>query len=1086
MEFFERAHGIRNTSSKDRKSNESKKMQLKQMLFGYKAKDNKLIQRSTELQNDYEDSISVSGYSDLNITNSSYENENDALIINEKSTKCDNVMVSSDTDDKASENSYKINELSDNKSFQPVVRSDIESNDKVSEELYDDESVQSVISTDHESNERDDIVSDESNDYEQEDSSHLDSELSNDFDMNEYVDNSDLEITDSETSIVISGLKLSDSDNSEFDADRQLAHKIQEKLQIKSKTQQNKNKYSIELEDNDIPKGPVTKERCFNLQTQELLSGNDKDLTTQLKNNKRKRKDTTALKENDVAKGPISKEKCIKIQEEQKLPVSREELMQKRMNKRKHKEKYTIELDEKQRHKHKYNIILEDANCAGPVNIESISEDENAQFPISKIDLSTHHSELSSDELIEEEFDEDKLNYEETNDGNQSDDIDMVMSPAYVSITASDMPIQRLDDIIGEYKYSTIRNLPSEISNIISTDNSGFFIDENTNAVVEMVDDDVSSLIPELDDTPKLKEVDEGTAKETTNKTFMTSASAESEISDKEESISNVNVSDTFKVYYGTEGCIITLRHPAELYVQGKVKITSLAGTNEIFGYKLDKKCYEIFAPYYNFAQCIKTIESDNNYFGLFSKLTALGLTVAEAEDIVTNVGEYNGVLLLQKLSCNPIDFVAKNFQITSMFKCNKPVEPYFSKACKLLDCSLFSTRPFKSFGEHPSWCEAHELAMNKYSRGLVCGSKRTGKSTYVRYQVNKLLAHGPVLVVDLDPGQSLFTVAGSVSATVVTAPLFGPSFTHLKKPELMLNIGMINTLDNTKLYASAVQSLITFCHNNRAFKQMPWIVNTMGMTNSVGLKFITLIITLLQPTYILQYESMEENLNFETLLTPTNVKELYEEYRNQKLFRNVTYPEDLDYFFVIAAGTDSPHMKKKTFSLSPKDERYLNFLAYFSQLVVRGESLLRITPYVVSLRDLCIATNVVVRREHVMQVLNGKLVALCQQSPDKVALFKLTDKPLRCVGHGLIRGIDWDKGLLYVITPVQSAELGGVDTVLYADWAPELVWHESQLPLGTPLPYRTSTADKQLMSTPRRRFTNPLQVLKMAGGVPN
>lgn len=70
-----------------------------------------------------------------------------------------------------------------------------------------------------------------------------------------------------------------------------------------------------------------------------------------------------------------------------------------------------------------------------------------------------------------------------------------------------------------------------------------------------------------------------------------------------------------------------------------------------------------------------------------------------------------------------------------------------------------------------------------------MCGGKGAGKSTYVRYQVNKLLAHGPVLVVDLDPGQSLFTVAGSVSATVVTAPLLGPSFTHLRKPELLVFI---------------------------------------------------------------------------------------------------------------------------------------------------------------------------------------------------------------------------------------------------------------------------------------------------------
>lgn len=63
----------------------------------------------------------------------------------------------------------------------------------------------------------------------------------------------------------------------------------------------------------------------------------------------------------------------------------------------------------------------------------------------------------------------------------------------------------------------------------------------------------------------------------------------------------------------------------------------------------------------------------------------------------------------------------------------------------------------------------------------------------------------------------------------------------------------------------------------------------------------------------------------------------------------------------------------------------------------------------------------------------------------------------------------------------MQSNDLCGVDTVVYADWVPDLVGLEDHLPKGTMLPYRTPTQDqlKQLMSTPRRRF-NPLQLLKV------
>ncbi|CAH2089346.1 unnamed protein product [Euphydryas editha] len=667
-------------------------------------------------------------------------------------------------------------------------------------------------------------------------------------------------------------------------------------------------------------------------------------------------------------------------------------------------------------------------------------------------------------------------------------------SPPFVSITAIDMPNQRLDEIIGEYKYSTIRNLPSENQNtVFATNNSGIFIEESMNVDIE-AEDEACSLIPEVDDLPTVDEIDKelsnlGTTVDTqvdesTNNIENTLQS--DLISDTELSIVGdvVNLEETFTFYYTQNSCIVTLKHPSELFVQGKVKVKALGGTVELFGYTLKDDTCNVYAPYYNFAQIIKTVENPNVYYGLFGKLTSAGLSVAEAEEIVTSIGDQDGVVLLQPLNEKRMDFIDNNFKVTNLFvKPNKIIEPYFKKASDILNCSLFSARPWKSFGVHPSWKEANHYAQNKQSRGIVCGGKGVGKSTYLRYQVNKLLENGPVLVVDLDPGQCEFTVAGNISATIVTTPLFGPSFTHLRKPEIMLNIGMINTMDNALRYISAVHSLINHC-NNKALANMPWIVNTMGMTNVIGLKFITLIIILLNPTYLLQYESKNNNKRFDTFLRPYNVKQLYDNYRNDRLFANTSCPNDLNYSFVLANDTEKS--VKNTYSLRPKDERYLNFLAYFSQLINGENNLLGIVPYAVPLKELYIATNVIVKKDYITKVINGKVVALCQHarqcSSASEKVFTLSDKPLRCQGHGLIRGIDWEKEILYIITPVPSSELGSVNTLLYADWVPELVGQENQLPKGTVVPYRTVTQEqnKQLMSTPRRRF-NPLQLLKMA-----
>lgn len=677
MEFFERAHVSKNKCSKSSKLTENKKKRIRQMLFGYKVNDNKLIQRSTELENEYEDSTSVSGYSDLNLTNSSNENEIKALNLKEDSSDIlanEEIVADESFENKFSDNSITVSSES-HKSDELPARAPYYSS-------FDSECIEDDPCFSEET------ISDAS--------TNMDSLESNEFGSAESVEETDLELSsDSETSIVISGLNLSDSDISDFDADGKLAAKIQRRLQKIKQNNKNSNENNMFVS--------VTAEQC-NIENEKIQPMSPAE-TRQMKKNKQEHRDkyTIVRDLNDEAKGPITKERCSVIQEKKELQAYRDELKKVKCDKQKHRDKYTIVLDKKG-HKKKYNIAIDHVNPVGPLNIETLStKAEKISLPMSEDDSSINDDELVSDDELNNETIDDELNKEE----------DSEMSPPYVSITAVDMPNQSLDDILGEYKYPTIKNIQSD-NNVLSTNNSGFFVEENIDADI-MVDDDVDSLIPELDDCPKLEEIDEEIINlDTTTGSLDKTVNTESESSVNESLLDYDNVADTFKVYYGTQCCIITLKHPSELFIQGKVKITSLGGTLELFGYTLEKETCNIYAPYYNFAQCIKTVENQNVYYGLFGKLTSEGLSVSEAEDIVTSIGEYDGVVLLQRLNCKGMEFVENNFKITNLFKCNKPIEPYFSKACDLLDCSLFSSRPYKSFLEHPSWPEAHEFAISK------------------------------------------------------------------------------------------------------------------------------------------------------------------------------------------------------------------------------------------------------------------------------------------------------------------------------------------------------------------------------------
>lgn len=663
-------------------------------------------------------------------------------------------------------------------------------------------------------------------------------------------------------------------------------------------------------------------------------------------------------------------------------------------------------------------------------------------------------------------------------DTNTQDSVSTNSSSPFISIMASEMSDQSLNDILGDYRHPTVKNLPCEKQNIVPsiTNTSIFSTDEN------MQVEDVDSLIPEIGEDPVIEDIEIELNATTDNEiqsnieSNMTSESIETNNEPKKK-----NSANPIKVYYADSHCIFVMRHPAKLYVNGKVKIKPLGGKVEVFGHILTKEI-NLYSPNNSFAHCIQTLEADNVYYGLFGRLTALGLTVSETEEIVTSLGEFDGVIAMSALNDAKMDFVDRHFcsDVFTKLKIDSNAHRLV-KPSDILGSNIYLNKPLRSFVDYFDWDEGLSYGMKESSRGIVCGGKGLGKSSFVRCYVNRVLVNGPVLVIDLDPGQSEFTVAGNISAIVVTTPLLGPNFTHLRTPDISYNLGMISVMDNISRFASAVAKLIEQCHAK--YYAMPWIINTMGMTNNMGLKFIVLTILHAQPTFLVQIDSKVVKKRFECSLEPQAIRIVYENCKYDRLFRKISFPEDLDYKFMITSYVEGSF--KQDTSLSPRDERYLNFLAYFGELKVtrKGEDFLGIVPYEVSLSDINVVTNVKVAREAVLKVINGKIVALCQlNTTDKGKVFTLQDNAPLCYGHGLIRGVDFEKGLVYLVTPVTAARLCAVNALVYSDWAPELQGTESLLPAGLPVPYRGAVQhnNKQHLLTPRRRF-NPLQLLKMS-----
>ncbi len=101
--------------------------------------------------------------------------------------------------------------------------------------------------------------------------------------------------------------------------------------------------------------------------------------------------------------------------------------------------------------------------------------------------------------------------------------------------------------------------------------------------------------------------------------------------------------------------------------------------------------------------------------------------------------------------------------------------------------------------------------------RVLICGAKGVGKSTCLRYMINRLLSKNTaVCVLDIDVGQPEYGVPGTVSLTIVQSPNLSPPHLHMKEPIESYYFGDITSKgDSSRVQASVMLLLQKYLEIN-------------------------------------------------------------------------------------------------------------------------------------------------------------------------------------------------------------------------------------------------------------------------------
>lgn len=363
----------------------------------------------------------------------------------------------------------------------------------------------------------------------------------------------------------------------------------------------------------------------------------------------------------------------------------------------------------------------------------------------------------------------------------------------------------------------------------------------------------------------------------------------------------------------------------------------------------------------------------------------------------------------------------------------------------------------------------------------VVCGGKNSGKSTLNRFLINTALNKAErIFYLECDVGQTEFTPPGCVSLHMVELPVIGPPFCHQRQPLHSCYFGGNSPADDPDYYVRCLQQC--YKYYQQLDTKLPLIVNTMGWTKGLGLDLMVDTLQLIKPDFVIQLDCRNQSMNFPAL-TPDFITDQQGWIAKSQSFggESIEVPDKYNHKLIMI---ESPVAQQEQYSIKLKalDHRNLSILGYLSQCIEPGMTLTSVPPYVVSWNTIGVhVIHEVVQRSQVMYALNGSIVALCnadlsqahRDDDNSPWWFKQSPDNARCIGFGLVRGIDPENRNIYIITPVSPVQLKQVNTLIRGSTnIPEQVLLK-QKSSGT-LPYVDITTSSTGASALRQRKHMP------------
>ncbi|XP_059621154.1 polynucleotide 5'-hydroxyl-kinase NOL9 isoform X2 [Phlebotomus argentipes] len=494
----------------------------------------------------------------------------------------------------------------------------------------------------------------------------------------------------------------------------------------------------------------------------------------------------------------------------------------------------------------------------------------------------------------------------------------------------------------------------------------------------------------------------------------------------------------TVKFYNAIDSYHVLLHLTESIHFHGNLSVTLISGSASMLDYKLNSNetvtahapvGYSTVSITPNPSKVVDNWKDSSDIKDMFFE--------EDLKEIERNLKSSHALLLLHKTSNERVKMVKKyssNRVFPNMITYKKP-RP-FSSTEYILQCR-FSFHSQRIFQVNPDW---EWISVTDKSRIVITGGKNVGKTTLSRHLLNKnVKTFGRILLIDLDIGQPEISLPQTVSYTLLDRPILGMGCFVDKQPDKSYLFGDLNVANAPQRYFECVSKLIQDVRAEEEFKNIPWIVNTMGYVKGVGLELMIALLRLIAPTDVVQIAHNIQLENFDCEITTNLVNEWNWAILSDEV-ESLSPCEEFKTFCynTMVSGNLAGDLKK---SKAP-ETRQMNILAHLGGIL--GDN----CDWITQSRPVCAPldkikifnfTDEEINEELNCDFLNANLVYLCKQSDD--------NDILQCLGIGIVRGIDETLQTVYLL-PSTRQNLIKVNTlaICHITLPPLLILNQSSV----------------------------------------